>query len=190
MSKGRFNETNKNVKDDWNIFIKLTNNIYFALVSKCEIKCLFLTALRLKKKGEVMREFRKKRFGEGRFGERKFGERKFGYGRESFGRESFGRETPVKEGEEYDVTISEIGTKGDGIARVKNFVIFVSGVRKDDKVKIKIKEVRGRHAVADVVGKAEVTEEEGTEEEETEKEAPAEEEETEKEEGTEEGEAE
>lgn len=160
------------------------------IVGKCEmIKCLFLTALRLKKKGELMREFRKKRFGESRFGERKFGERKFGYGRESFD-----RETPVKEGEEYDVTISEIGTKGDGIARVKNFVIFVSGVRKDDKVKIKIKEVRGRHAVADVVERAEGTEEAPVEEEETEEEeteeAPAAEEEEIEEEGTEEGEAE
>ncbi|MFZ3077244.1 MAG: TRAM domain-containing protein, partial [Candidatus Aenigmatarchaeota archaeon] len=59
---------------------------------------------------------------------------------------------PVAVGEEYDVEITEVGSRGDGIARVKNFVVFVSGVNKGDKVRIKIKELRGRSAVGEVVG--------------------------------------
>ncbi|MBU3957985.1 MAG: TRAM domain-containing protein, partial [Nanoarchaeota archaeon] len=51
-----------------------------------------------------------------------------------------------------DVEITEVGSRGDGIARVKNFVVFVSGVNKGDKVRIKIKELRGRSAVGEVVG--------------------------------------
>lgn len=59
---------------------------------------------------------------------------------------------PVAVGEEYDVEITEVGSRGDGIARVKNFVVFVAGVNKGDKVRIKIKELRGRSAVGEVVG--------------------------------------
>jgi len=59
---------------------------------------------------------------------------------------------PVNVGEEYDVEISEVGSKGDGIARVKNFVVFVNGVKQGEKVKIKIKEVRNRFAIGEKVG--------------------------------------
>jgi len=75
---------------------------------------------------------------------------------------------PVAVGEEYDVEITEVGSRGDGIARVKNFVVFVSGVNKGDKVRIKIKELRGRSAVGEVVGS-------GAASESSSEEAPAEE---------------
>lgn len=74
---------------------------------------------------------------------------------------------PVNVGEEYDVEITEVGSRGDGIARVKNFVVFVAGVNKGDKVRIKIKELRGRSAVGEVVGSGSEKSEsasEGTEE--------------------------
>ena len=35
---------------------------------------------------------------------------------------------PVETGKEYDVQISEISRKGDGIARIQGFVIFVKAV--------------------------------------------------------------
>ena len=38
------------------------------------------------------------------------------------GRQSF---APVREGEELDVKIEAVGEKGDGIAKVKGFVLFV-----------------------------------------------------------------
>ncbi|MEM5829657.1 MAG: TRAM domain-containing protein [Candidatus Aenigmatarchaeota archaeon] len=58
---------------------------------------------------------------------------------------------PVKVGEEYDVNINEVGSKGDGIARIKNFVVFVSGTKQGEKTRIKIKEVRNRFAIGEKV---------------------------------------
>jgi predicted RNA-binding protein with TRAM domain len=84
---------------------------------------------------------------------------------------------PIKVGEEYDVEINEVGSKGDGIARIKNFVVFVSNAKKGEKAHIKIKEVRNRFAIGEKVSKAEAEEpEEETEEpEETPEETPEEE---------------
>lgn len=95
--------------------------------------------------------------------ERRFSRPRFGRG---FEREF---EKPVKMGETYDVEIKEEGSRGDGIARVKNFVIFVPNAKKGDKCKIKITQVRRRFAIAEKVGKAEKVEEtEAAEEEKTE----------------------
>jgi len=107
-----------------------------------------------------------RRFSRQRFGNRRFDDRMGGF------------EKPVKIGEEYDVEIKEEGSRGDGIARVKNFVIFVANAKKGDKCKIKITEVRRRFAIGEKVGEAEAVEEkpeeevteELDEEEETEKE--------------------
>ncbi|MEM5772793.1 MAG: TRAM domain-containing protein [Candidatus Aenigmatarchaeota archaeon] len=76
---------------------------------------------------------------------------------------------PVKVGEEYDVEINEVGSKGDGIARIKNFVVFIAGAKQGEKTKIKITEVRNRFAIGEKVsGEAaeEATEEEAEEAEE------------------------
>ncbi len=87
------------------------------------------------------------------------------FSRERFGnRDMEGFEKPVKVGEEYDVEIKEEGSKGDGIARVKNFVIFVANAKKGDKCKIKITQVSRRFAIGEKVSKAETAEEEGEEE--------------------------
>jgi len=58
---------------------------------------------------------------------------------------------PVKIGEEYDVEITETGKMGDGIARIKNFVIFVKGGKKGDKLHIRIKDVRSNFAIAEII---------------------------------------
>jgi len=101
-----------------------------------------------------------RRFGKPRFGDRRggggFRDNRFGGGggfRER--RDDFPK--PVNEGEEYDVEINEIGTKGDGIARVKNFVIFVADTKQGEKCRIKITMVRPKFAVAEKVsGKKDV----------------------------------
>lgn len=62
-----------------------------------------------------------------------------------------GFEKPVKVGETYDVEIKETGSKGDGIARVKNFVVFVANAKKGDKCKIKITQVASRFAFGEKV---------------------------------------
>lgn len=69
----------------------------------------------------------------------------------AFRRFKFPRYKPVKVGEEYDVEISEIGSKGDGIARVKNFVVFVRNSKKGEKTRIKIKKVYGRFAIGEKI---------------------------------------
>jgi predicted RNA-binding protein with TRAM domain len=63
--------------------------------------------------------------------------------------------TPVKAGEVHEVTINAVGDKGDGIAKVKGFVLFVAGVKKGDYVKIKITKVLQNVGFAEVVEKIE-----------------------------------
>lgn len=65
------------------------------------------------------------------------------------------QEAPVNTGETYDVFINTVGEKGDGIAKVKGFVLFVPGVKKGDYVKIKITKVLKNVGFAEVVGKLE-----------------------------------
>jgi predicted RNA-binding protein with TRAM domain len=93
---------------------------------------------------------------EGGFGGRDRGG--FGAGRPRFRREEDNEPKPVKEGEIHTVTISEVSRRGDGIARIKNFVVFVAGTQKGDTVKVKITEVRGNHATGEVVGEGEASE--------------------------------
>ncbi len=88
---------------------------------------------------------------------------------------------PVKKGEEYDVEITEVGSKGDGIARVKNFVVFVKDTKKGEKAHIKITDVKRRFAIGEKVSETEKQETEHQEEQQEEveeetEELPAEEE--------------
>jgi predicted RNA-binding protein with TRAM domain len=55
---------------------------------------------------------------------------------------------PVEVGSEYDVTIEDISQKGDGIARIKGFVIFVPDSKVGDQTKIQIDKVLRRFAIA------------------------------------------
>jgi predicted RNA-binding protein with TRAM domain len=82
------------------------------------------------------------------------------FSRPRFGDRGFDTfEKPVKVGEEYDVEIKETGSKGDGIARVKNFVVFVANAKKGDKCKIKITQVARRFAIGEKVGEVKTAEE-------------------------------
>ena len=58
---------------------------------------------------------------------------------------------PVKVGEEHEVTIEEISRRGDGIAKIQKFVIFVPRTKVGDKVKILITKVSSRYAAAERV---------------------------------------
>jgi len=95
------------------------------------------------------------------FERRGFGGRRYGGGF----RERDDAPKPVKVGEEYDVEISEVGNRGDGIARIKNFVVFVNGVKQGEKTHIKIKEVRERFAIGEKTEGGASTEEAGETEE-------------------------
>ena len=61
---------------------------------------------------------------------------------------------PVKVGEEYDVTVESVGEKGDGIAKVKGFVIFVPNTKEGDNVKIKVTRVLRKVGFGEVVGES------------------------------------
>jgi predicted RNA-binding protein with TRAM domain len=54
-------------------------------------------------------------------------------------------------GKEYEVEITEISNRGDGIARVQGFVIFVAGGKVGQNVKIRITSIGERFAKAEVV---------------------------------------
>lgn len=62
-----------------------------------------------------------------------------------------GYSSPVNEGDEYDVKIEDTGRDGDGIARIEGFVVFVSGAKVGDEVKIRINSTRRNFAFADVI---------------------------------------
>ncbi len=68
---------------------------------------------------------------------------------------NFGNErennAPIEEGSEYDVKIEDTGRDGDGIARVEGFVVFVSGAKVGDEVRIRVNSVRRNFGFADIV---------------------------------------
>ncbi len=59
---------------------------------------------------------------------------------------------PVKVGEEIDVKIEAVGEKGDGIAKVKGFVLFVPGVKEGDSVKVRVTRILRKVGFAEVIG--------------------------------------
>ena len=65
------------------------------------------------------------------------------------------RPCPVELGKDYDVEITEVSRRGEGIARVRGFVIFVPNTRPGDKVKVRITRVGPRCANATVVAQEE-----------------------------------
>jgi len=62
---------------------------------------------------------------------------------------------PVKENHELEVVIDDIGSRGDGIAKIQSFLIFVPKSKIGERVKVRIISVSGKFAVAERVGQAE-----------------------------------
>lgn len=58
---------------------------------------------------------------------------------------------PVKVGDEVDVEIEAVASRGDGIAKKDGFVIFVKGAKQGDKVKVRITDVKARFAVGEII---------------------------------------
>ena len=76
------------------------------------------------------------------------------YGGHSGGSSGGSFEKPVKEGEEYDITIEAVGAKGDGIGKVNNFVVFVPGTQVGERLRIRVEKVLGKFAIAQSTGAA------------------------------------
>jgi len=58
---------------------------------------------------------------------------------------------PVEQGKEYEVSVTEISRKGDGIARIQGFVIFVKGGQVGQSCKVRITQIGNRFATAEIV---------------------------------------
>ncbi len=58
---------------------------------------------------------------------------------------------PVEEGKEYEVNIDAKGAKGDGIAHLEGFVIFIPNVNVGEKVKVKITVVKRTFAIGEKI---------------------------------------
>jgi len=95
---------------------------------------------------------------------RRFGERR------SDGGGSF---APVNVGDEVEVNIEAVGEKGDGIAKIKGFVIFIPGAKQGENVKVRITKVLRKVGFGEIVGagsgssSSEETSEETSQDEET-----------------------
>lgn len=79
-----------------------------------------------------------------------FGNRGRGFGSSSGG--GFGSfKKPVEVGKEYNVTISDTSRRGEGIAKIDGFVIFVPGTKLGQNLRIKVTQVSERFASGQVV---------------------------------------
>jgi len=58
---------------------------------------------------------------------------------------------PVEVNEEFNLKIESLGAKGDGIAKINGYTIFVPGTKVDDEVKVKINKVTPRFAFAEKI---------------------------------------
>lgn len=61
------------------------------------------------------------------------------------------QEKALEEGKVYEVIVQDIGRKGDGIAKVGGFTIFIPGTAKGATVKIEVEKIAGKIAFARVV---------------------------------------
>ena len=87
---------------------------------------------------------------------RRFGESRGGGGYSSSGGRSF---APVNVGDEVELKIEAVGEKGDGIAKVKGFVIFVPNAKQGETVKVKITKVLRKVGFGEIVGAGSPSEE-------------------------------
>ena len=59
--------------------------------------------------------------------------------------------TPVKENQELEVVIDDIGSRGDGISKIQGFLIFVPRSKIGERVRVKILSVDEKFAVAEKI---------------------------------------
>jgi predicted RNA-binding protein with TRAM domain len=55
----------------------------------------------------------------------------------------------VKENQELEVIMDDIGSRGDGIAKLQGFLIFVPQSKIGERVRVRIVSVSGKFAVAE-----------------------------------------
>jgi predicted RNA-binding protein with TRAM domain len=58
---------------------------------------------------------------------------------------------PVKVNQEVEVVVDDIGSRGDGIARIQGFLIFVPHSKIGERVKVRVLSVGEKFAIAEKV---------------------------------------
>jgi len=59
---------------------------------------------------------------------------------------------PVREGDEIEVTIVSVGSKGDGISKIENgYTVIVPNSKIDDVINVKITRVLPQYAFAEII---------------------------------------
>jgi predicted RNA-binding protein with TRAM domain len=59
--------------------------------------------------------------------------------------------SPVKENQELDVVIDDIGSRGDGISKIQGFLIFVPRSKIGERVRVRILSVGEKFAIAEKI---------------------------------------
>jgi len=77
--------------------------------------------------------------------------RRFGSQRRYRPSRPFVSSAPVKENQELEVVIDDIGSKGDGISKIQGFLIFVPHCKIGERVKVRIRSVSEKFAVAEKI---------------------------------------
>ena len=57
---------------------------------------------------------------------------------------------PVEEGEELDVVVDDVGSEGDGIAKVDGYTLFVPGTEAGDEVRVRVTDLKPNFGFAEV----------------------------------------
>jgi len=63
----------------------------------------------------------------------------------------FNMQKPVEVDKEYEAEIEDISRRGDGIAKIEGFIIFVPNTKQGEHVKFKITRVGSRFATGELV---------------------------------------
>ncbi|MDS0295878.1 23S rRNA (uridine(2552)-2'-O)-methyltransferase [Halogeometricum luteum] len=58
---------------------------------------------------------------------------------------------PVSEGEELDVVVDDVGSEGDGIAKVDGYTLFVPDTEAGDEVRVRVTDLKPNFGFAEVV---------------------------------------
>lgn len=58
---------------------------------------------------------------------------------------------PVRENQELEVVIDDIGSRGDGVARIQSYLIFVPNSRIGERTRVRIIKVGRKFAVAEKI---------------------------------------
>ena len=63
----------------------------------------------------------------------------------------FDVEKPVEVDKEYEARIEDTSRRGDGVAKIDGFIIFVPNAKVGDQVKFKVTRVANRFAIGELV---------------------------------------